>query len=46
MVWFITGATGFIGSATAVEALKAGYRLRIGIRKKSDKLEFNGADIA
>lgn len=36
---FITGATGFIGSATAVEALKAGYRLRIGIRKKSDKLE-------
>ncbi|KAE8321375.1 NAD(P)-binding protein [Aspergillus sergii] len=36
---FITGATGFIGSATAVEALKAGYRLRIGTRKKSDKLE-------
>ncbi|KAJ5208402.1 hypothetical protein N7449_002781 [Penicillium cf. viridicatum] len=36
---FITGATGFIGSTTAVEALKAGYRLRIGIRKKSDKLE-------
>ncbi|KAJ5813210.1 hypothetical protein N7447_010233 [Penicillium robsamsonii] len=36
---FITGATGFIGSATAVEALKAGYRLRIGVRKNSDKLE-------
>jgi nucleoside-diphosphate-sugar epimerase len=36
---FITGATGFIGSATAVEALKAGYRLRIGVRKRSEKLE-------
>lgn len=36
---FITGATGFIGSATALEALKAGYRLRIGVRKRSEKLE-------
>ncbi|KAL4959059.1 putative 3-beta hydroxysteroid dehydrogenase/isomerase [Aspergillus stella-maris] len=36
---FITGATGFIGSATAIEALKSGYRLRIGVRKKSEKLE-------
>ncbi|KAF3391746.1 hypothetical protein F1880_007446 [Penicillium rolfsii] len=36
---FITGATGFIGSATAVEALKKGYRLRIGVRKRSEKLE-------
>ncbi|KAJ5862333.1 hypothetical protein N7455_006401 [Penicillium solitum] len=36
---FITGATGFIGSATALEALKVGYRLRIGVRKKSEKLE-------
>ncbi|CAG8138460.1 unnamed protein product [Penicillium olsonii] len=36
---FITGATGFIGSATALEALKAGYRLRIGVRKISEKLE-------
>jgi nucleoside-diphosphate-sugar epimerase len=32
---FITGATGFIGSAVALEALKAGYRLRISIRKES-----------
>ncbi|RAK95949.1 NAD(P)-binding protein [Aspergillus ibericus CBS 121593] len=36
---FITGATGFIGSATALEALKAGYRLRIGVRKRSVRLE-------
>ncbi|KAL4879196.1 NAD(P)-binding protein [Aspergillus karnatakaensis] len=36
---FITGATGFIGSATALEALKSGYRLRIGVRRKSEKLE-------
>ncbi|GLA34091.1 hypothetical protein AnigIFM63309_005511 [Aspergillus niger] len=41
---FITGATGFIGSATAVEALKSGYRLRIGVRKKSEKLESLLAD--
>ncbi|EAW12150.1 putative 3-beta hydroxysteroid dehydrogenase/isomerase [Aspergillus clavatus NRRL 1] len=32
---FITGATGFIGSAVALEALKAGYRLRISVRKES-----------
>ncbi|KAE8372470.1 3-beta hydroxysteroid dehydrogenase/isomerase family protein [Aspergillus bertholletiae] len=31
---FITGATGFIGSATALEALRAGYRLRISVRKE------------
>ncbi|KFY51275.1 hypothetical protein V496_08873 [Pseudogymnoascus sp. VKM F-4515 (FW-2607)] len=37
---FITGATGFIGSATALEALKTGYRLRIGVRKRSEKLEY------
>ncbi|OQE42344.1 hypothetical protein PENCOP_c004G00449 [Penicillium coprophilum] len=36
---FITGATGFIGSATAVEALKAGYRLRICLRKPSEQLK-------
>ena len=36
---FITGATGFIGSATAVAALKLGYRLRICLRKPSEKLE-------
>jgi nucleoside-diphosphate-sugar epimerase len=36
---FITGATGFIGSATAVEALKSGYRLRICVRKPSQQLE-------
>ena len=36
---FITGASGFIGSATALEALKAGYSLRIAIRKRSEKLE-------
>lgn len=36
---FITGATGFIGSATAVEALKAGYQLRICLRKPSQQLE-------
>lgn len=32
---FITGATGFIGSTTALAALKAGYRLRIAIRRES-----------
>lgn len=36
---FITGASGFIGSATAVEALKAGYRLRVCLRKPSDHLQ-------
>ncbi|KAJ5115479.1 hypothetical protein NUU61_001238 [Penicillium alfredii] len=36
---FITGATGFVGSATAIEALKAGYRLRICVRKASDTLQ-------
>ncbi|TVY82854.1 putative uncharacterized oxidoreductase [Lachnellula suecica] len=32
---FVTGATGFIGAATALEALKAGYRLRISVRKEA-----------
>ncbi|CAI7620462.1 unnamed protein product [Penicillium palitans] len=36
---FITGATGFIGSATAVAALKEGYRLRVCLRKPSEQLE-------
>ncbi|CEJ53952.1 hypothetical protein PMG11_00283 [Penicillium brasilianum] len=36
---FITGATGFVGSATALAALKAGYRLRISVRKPSEKLQ-------
>lgn len=36
---FITGASGFIGSATALEAVKAGYRLRICLRKPSEQLE-------
>ncbi|KAF7596851.1 hypothetical protein BBP40_012451 [Aspergillus hancockii] len=35
---FITGATGFIGSATALQALKSGYRLRISVRKESQIL--------
>ncbi|KAJ5339907.1 hypothetical protein N7452_006635 [Penicillium brevicompactum] len=36
---FITGASGFIGSATALEAVKAGYRLRICLRKPSEQLK-------
>ncbi|RAK75338.1 putative 3-beta hydroxysteroid dehydrogenase/isomerase [Aspergillus fijiensis CBS 313.89] len=36
---FMTGATGFIGSATAVQALKSGYQLRLGVRQKSEKLQ-------
>ncbi|KOS40686.1 hypothetical protein ACN38_g8457 [Penicillium nordicum] len=36
---FITGATGFIGSATAVAALEVGYRLRVCLRKPSEQLE-------
>ncbi|KAE8382512.1 NAD(P)-binding protein [Aspergillus bertholletiae] len=36
---FITGASGFIGSATAVEALKAGYRLRVCLRRPSHQLQ-------
>lgn len=36
---FITGATGFTGSAIAVEALKAGYQLKVCLRKPSEKLE-------
>lgn len=35
---FITGATGFIGAATAQAALKEGYRLRISVRKE-DQIE-------
>ncbi|KAL2834697.1 NAD(P)-binding protein [Aspergillus pseudoustus] len=31
---FITGATGFIGSAVAIKALQAGYSLRISVRKE------------
>lgn len=31
---FITGATGFIGAATALASLKAGYQLRISVRKE------------
>lgn len=41
---FITGATGFIGSATALAALKAGYRLRISVRKPSETLKTLFAD--
>lgn len=36
---FITGASGFIGSATALAALKRGYRLRVCLRKPSEKLQ-------
>ncbi|KAK1144062.1 putative PKS/NRPS-like protein biosynthetic cluster [Aspergillus melleus] len=32
---FITGATGFIGSAVALQALKQGYQLRISVRRES-----------
>ncbi|KAF7590862.1 hypothetical protein BBP40_002276 [Aspergillus hancockii] len=32
---FVTGASGFIGCATALEALKAGYRLRLSVRKEA-----------
>ncbi|GLA12058.1 hypothetical protein AnigIFM62618_007191 [Aspergillus niger] len=31
---FITGATGFIGSAVAIKTLQAGYSLRISVRNK------------
>ncbi|KAF3393938.1 hypothetical protein F1880_004899 [Penicillium rolfsii] len=36
---FITGATGYIGSSTALAALKAGYRLRVAVRKPSEKFQ-------
>jgi nucleoside-diphosphate-sugar epimerase len=32
---FLTGSTGFIGGTTALSALKAGYRLRLALRKES-----------
>lgn len=38
---FITGATGFIGSTTALAALKAGYRLRIAVRQESQIKKLN-----
>lgn len=45
---FITGATGFIGSTTALTALKAGYRLRIAIRRESqiDKIKSDLSEYA
>ncbi|KAJ5921610.1 NAD-dependent epimerase/dehydratase [Penicillium verhagenii] len=36
---FITGASGFLGSATAVEALRQGYKLRICLRGPCKRLE-------
>lgn len=39
---FITGATGFIGAATALAALKAGYRLRISVRKDAQITKLKG----
>ncbi|KAJ5746778.1 hypothetical protein N7520_011960 [Penicillium odoratum] len=32
---FITGASGFVGSATAGDALKGGYRLRVCLRRSN-----------
>ncbi|EAW20733.1 NAD dependent epimerase/dehydratase [Aspergillus fischeri NRRL 181] len=32
---FVTGASGFIGCATALETLKAGYRLRLSVRNEA-----------
>lgn len=37
-----TGATGFIGAATASAALKAGYRLRVSVRKDSQISKLKG----
>ncbi|PVH77597.1 NAD(P)-binding protein [Cadophora sp. DSE1049] len=39
---FITGATGFIGAATASAGLKAGYRLRFSVRKDSQISKLKG----
>ncbi|KAH6691828.1 hypothetical protein BKA61DRAFT_564874 [Leptodontidium sp. MPI-SDFR-AT-0119] len=39
---FITGATGFIGAVTANAALKAGYRLRVSVRKDSQISKLEG----
>ncbi|BCS26878.1 uncharacterized protein APUU_51589S [Aspergillus puulaauensis] len=36
---FMTGASGLIGSAAALEALKAGYQLRVCLRRPSDRLQ-------
>lgn len=38
---FITGATGFIGATTTLQALQAGYRVRLSVRKEAqiDKLK-------
>ncbi|PMD33772.1 NAD(P)-binding protein [Hyaloscypha variabilis F] len=38
---FITGATGFLGFAILVDALKAGYRLRVSVRRHSSIQELS-----
>ncbi|RDW58391.1 hypothetical protein BP5796_12321 [Coleophoma crateriformis] len=39
---FVTGATGFIGAATAMAALKAGYRLRLSVRNEAQIAKLKG----
>ncbi|CAK7192468.1 Aurachin B dehydrogenase [Commensalibacter sp. Nvir] len=42
---FITGATGFVGSAVVRQLLKKGYSLKVLVRPNSDKRNLNGLDL-
>ena len=41
----LTGATGFVGSAVARALLAAGYRLRVLVRRGSDRRNLSGLDV-